>query len=375
MVFTIIIAFISLMGLIILHELGHFLLAKRFGVKIEEFGIGYPPRIYGKKFGETLYSINLLPFGAFVKMPGEIEHSDDPNSFFKKPIWQRSLIVFGGALSFWIVSVILLSIVFSFGTPIAISDEENGNLINPKVQIAAVAPNSPAEKAGIRPGDSITELKIKNKNLISDKNLDSRSAQNEKLKIDKVKQVQEFTDVHKGEEIILTVERGKDIFNVSLVPRVSPPAGEGAMGIGLVRTAIKSYTWYLAPWQGIKTTFTLTVEVIKGWDQALGNVITRQPSGVQMMGPVGIFHLFTQASQLGINYFLQFIALISIYIALFNILPIPAADGGKLLFLGIEAIKRRPINQKIEQNVTSVFFLALVALAIWITIKDIIRIF
>ncbi len=359
MVITIIIAFISLIGLVVIHEFGHFLLAKRFGVKVEEFGIGYPPRLFGKKFGQTLYSINLIPFGAFVKIPGEIEHLEESWSFFKKPIWQRGLIVFGGALSFWIVATILLSIVFSLGAPTAISDEETNNLINPKVQIAAVSSNSPAEKAGIRAGDTILELKITN----------------EVLKITKVKEIQEFTDTHKGEEITLTIERGKEIFDATLIPRVSPPAGEGSMGVGLVRTAIKNYPWYQAFWQGISTTFNLTIDIIKGYAQIIGNLTKGLPLGVQLMGPVGIFHLFTQASQLGVNYFLNFIAIISIYVAIFNVLPIPAVDGGKLLFLLIEAIRRKPVSQKIEQNVTTVCFSLLLALMVFVTIKDIMRIF
>jgi regulator of sigma E protease len=180
---------------------------------------------------------------------------------------------------------------------------------------------------------------------------------NEKLKITKVKEVQEFTEMNKGEEVILTIQRGKEVFDVSLIPRVSPPEGEGPMGVALARTAIKSWPWYQAPIQGIIATANLTLAIIQGWAQALVNAIKGLPTGAQLMGPVGIFDLFTQVSQLGIVYFLQFIAIISIYIALFNILPIPALDGGKLLFLGIEAVRKKPVSQKTEQNITT-FFLA-----------------
>lgn len=359
MFLTILIAFISLIGLIALHEFGHFILAKKFGVKVEEFGIGYPPRLFGKKFGETIYSINLLPFGAFVKMPGETERADDHRSFSAQPVGKRALIAFGGVLSFWVIAAVLFSIVFNLGTPIAISDEENSNLIEPKVQIATIAADSPAAKAGIKPGDAIVNIKYQISNV----------------KIDKVRQVQEFTNTYLGQEVILTIERGKEVFDVKLAPRISPPAGEGPMGVALVRTAIKSYPWYSAPWQGIMTTGKMTLAVIQGYSQAIGNMIRGVPSGVQIMGPVGIFHLFTQASQLGINYFLQFIGMIAIYVALFNILPIPSVDGGKLLFLGIEAVKRKPVSQKIEQNVSAFFFGLLILLMILVTIKDISRLF
>ncbi len=355
MLLTIIIAFISLIGLIVLHEFGHFILAKRFGVKVEEFGVGYPPRIYGKKIGQTIYSLNLLPFGAFVKMPGEIEHLSDSQSFFQKPIWQRALIVIAGVLSFWIVSAVLLSIVMVLGAPTAISDEQSGNLMNPKVQIAAVAPGSPAQTSGLKAGDAIKELN--------------------ELRVDKVKEVQEFADLHKGEEITLTIERGKEIFTAPLIVRISPPAGEGPMGIALVRTAILNYPWWEAPVKGVIATFNLTVAVIQGYFQAIRNLVQGLPSGVQMMGPVGIFSLFTQVSQLGVNYFLQFVAIISIYIAIFNILPIPAVDGGKLLFLGIEKVRKRPVSQKTEQSITTTFFMLLLLMMVWVTIKDITRLF
>jgi len=365
MVLTIIIVFISLIGLMILHEFGHFLLAKIFGVKVEEFGIGYPPRLIGKRFGETFYSLNLLPFGAFVKILGEIGKTDDQRSFSAQPVSKRILIVFGGVLSFWVISVLLFSIVFTLGTRVAIEDTENFNLIDPKVQIAQIAPNSPAQMAGLEPGDTIKKISIFNF----------------QFSILKVKELQELTEKYKGQEITLTIERRPteggypEIFDVSLVPRVSPPAGEGAMGVALVRTAIKSYPWWKSPWQGILATINMTGDIIQGYLLAIKNVIAGGPSGVEMMGPVGVFHLFYKSSQLGINYFLQFLGMIAIYFALFNILPIPAADGGKLLFLGIEAIRKRPVSEKIEQNVTAVSFVLLIALMILVTIKDISRLF
>jgi regulator of sigma E protease len=356
---VILIVFISLIGLIVLHEFGHFLTAKKFGVRVEEFGIGYPPRIFGKIIGETLYSLNLLPFGAFVKIYGEEGGIESAHSFTGKPIWQRALIILGGVVSFWIISAILLSIVFGMGVPQAISDEAEA--ANPKVQIVAIAPNSPAEEAGIKVGDAIKELRITNY----------------ELGITKVKEVQEFTSLHLGEEITLTIERGKEIFDATLIPRILPPEGEGAMGVGLVRTALISYPWYLAPFKGIEACFNLTGSIVTGLAQVFGNLIQGKglPDGAQLMGPVGIGSLMTQAAHLGLTYYLQFIALISIYLAIFNILPIPALDGGKLLFLGIEKVRRRAVSQKIEQSITSIFFALLVALMIWITIKDIARIF
>jgi regulator of sigma E protease len=359
MVLTIIIAFIALMGLIVLHEFGHFIMAKRFGVLVEEFGVGLPPRVIGKKIGETIYSINLLPFGAFVKLYGEEENIKNPLSFSAKPIWQRAIIVLSGVISFWIISAILLSFIQWSGFPQTISDEAGQNLTNPRVQIITVVKDSPAEKAGLKIGDTIEKLSI----------------DNQQLTVTKVKEVQEFIEQNKGREVVLTIDRGKETFNTSLAPRVSPPEKEGAMGVALARTAIIRYSWYKAPWQGILMTGNLTIIVIQGWWQAISNAVQGQPTGVQIIGPVGIFGLLTDISQLGINYFLNFIAVISIYMALLNILPIPAFDGGKLMFLLIEKIRGKPIPTAIEQRVTAFFFIALIALMIFVTFKDIQRFF
>ena len=347
------------MGLLILHELGHFVLAKKFGVRVDEFGIGYPPRIFGKKIGETIYSVNLLPFGAFVKLPGEIGKADDPRSFSRQSIPKRALVILGGVLSFWIMAVILFSIVFNLGAPVAIGDDVNSNLVNPRVQIAAISADSPAKVAGLEPGDTIKKFSIFNF----------------QFSINKVKELQELTEKYKGQEIILTIQRGKEVFDVSLVPRVSPPSGEGPIGVALVRTAIKSYPWYQAPWQGIVSTVNLTGAVIQGYGEAIKNLIARKPTGVELVGPVGVFNLFTQVSQLGVSYFLQFVGMIAIYIAIFNVLPIPAVDGGKLLFLGIEAVRKKPISEKVEQNVTAVFFALLLMMMVWVTIKDVSKLF
>lgn len=351
MVAAIIIALVSLIGLLVLHEFGHFILAKRFGVKVEEFGVGYPPRIFGKKIGETVYSINLLPFGAFVRVPEDL--------LSKQPILKRVMIMLGGVVSFWIIASIIFSVVFNLGAPLAVGDEDNSGFRNLQVQVAGVSAGSPAALAGLQLGDTIRKYKI----------------QNTIYEIQKVKEIQYLSENNKGKEVTLFVERGKSVFDVSLTPRLSPPSGEGPLGVALVRMGLKTYPWWQTPWQGIFQTWNLTLAVFQGYYQALANVFRGLPSGVQLTGPVGIFHMMGQASQMGLSYFLNFIGLISIYLAVFNILPIPATDGGKLIFLGIEFFRKRPVSPKIEQRITSAFFLTLIGLMAWVTVKDIIRIF
>jgi regulator of sigma E protease len=360
MILTILIVFFSLILLIILHELGHFLVARKFGVKVEEFGVFLPPRLWGKKIGETIYSINLIPLGAFVRVQGEEGEEaglHDIRSFSSKPIWQRVLIVVGGVVAFWAVAAVLFSVVMWLGAPSAVADDEQA--LNAKVQIAAVAADSPAQEAGLRIGDSIKELRTTNY----------------ELRTDKVKETQEFIEQHKGEQIILTVERGKRVFEVALIPRVSPPEGEGAMGVALARTAEKSYPWYEASLKGVEKTIRMTGAIVAGLTELLGNLITGRgtPPGAQLMGPVGIGAMLVDFAQLGTVQYLHFIAVISIYLAIFNILPIPALDGGKLLFLGMEKIKGRPVSRKVEQNITAFFFSALLLMIVLVTIRDIAR--
>lgn len=354
MILTILVAFISLIGLMVIHEFGHFVLAKKFGVKVEEFGVGYPPRIFGKKFGETIYSLNLIPFGAFVKVRGEEGGIEDYHSFTGKPMWQRFCIVLGGVVSFWIASAVILSIIAGvWGLPTEVDD--NQNVVNPKVYVAHVTADSPAKEADLRLGDVI-------------------------LGFGKIKEIQEFISLNKGQELILAVKRGNEVLEKKITPRVSPPEGEGPLGVGLGRSGLKLYPWYKAPWQGIAATGSLTVSVANGWAVGVKSLLglAKLPDGLklELMGPLGIFDLLSQHFGMGINYFLFLMALISAALALANILPIPALDGGKLLFLTIEALRGRPINHKLEQKITSVFFALLIILMIFVTVKfDIPRVF
>ena len=353
----IIITFVSLIGLLTIHEFGHFILAKKFGVRVEEFGIGYPPKIFGKKIGETFYSLNLLPFGAFVRFPDE-NNDESKHRYSQQPIGKRMAIILGGVISFWIIAAILLGIVFTIGTRMII-DDDTQDAVDPRVQITIVNPSSPAEMAGIKPGDIILTME----------------AGSEKAEITKVKDFLEFTNAYLGEKIILSVERGKEKFDTAIVPRQSPPLGEGPLGVAINRTVLKNYPWYSAIPKGVSATLNLTIEIIQGYYQALVNVSKGVPSGVEPVGPVGIFQMVNQMGRLGINYLLQFLAIISIYLAIFNALPIPVVDGGKALFLFVEKIRKKPISRELEQKIDGVFFTLLIVLMILVTIKDISKLF
>ena len=377
MFLTILIVFFSLIGLLVLHELGHFIVAKKFGVPVEEFGIGYPPRIFGKKIGQTIYSINLLPFGAFVRIKGEEGRTEieDEKAFYNKPIFQRVLIILGGVISFWIIAFLIFSfLAFSFGIP---SIAENNSAINSsaQVQIIGISQDSPADIVDIEAGDIILDISLTQIPLKA--GLDEQENQNLTVKtISSVEQVQKFIQENKGQKIVLTLKRGADIFEKELLPRVSPPEGEGAMGVALVATVLKRYPLHQAFWQGALITYRQTITI----PTALFDALKRKAQGekvedLQFVGPIGIGQIMGQALNAGAGNFLILVAMISIWLAIFNLLPIPALDGGKLLFLAIEKVKGRPVNQKIEQNITVFFFLALIALMIFVTIKDIVRLF
>lgn len=349
MLTIILIAFFSLIGLLILHELSHFFVAKKCGVVVEEFGVGYPPKICGKEIKGTLYSLNLLPFGAFVKIP--------PESLNSKPIWQRFLIISAGIISFWIFCFAILSIVFMMGALVQIDDEDVG-FENPQIQIVAVAPNSPAEQAGMEVGDIIRAA------------IDGSTGE-----FAKVSEVQQLIEQSKGSEIQLLIERGADYLVIIAEPRVSPPEGEGSLGVALARVAIKKYSLRQALSRALGQTFQLTIAIIVGLGQAIYNLFVGKPTGVEMVGPIGIMNIFVQTGGLGASYFLQTMAIISLNLAIFNALPLPVSDGGKILLLVLEKIRKKPLNEATEEKIYKVFFVLLLVLMVWVTVKDIVKLF
>lgn len=352
------IAFLSLIILMIIHEFGHFIIAKKFGVRVDEFGIGYPPRIYGKKIGETIYSINWLPLGAFVKIYGEEGGVDDYRSFAKLKIWQRFLIVIGGVVAFWIAAIILFSIVFAIGTELPVLDDQDlQGMNNAQVKIINVFANSPASDAGLKIGDAIVKLQ----------------AESEELSINRIKDFQDFAKNYVGEQIAVTVLRNNEMIDISLSPRKNPPEGEGAVGIGLQRmaTLIEKTAWYEAPICGAVYTWQTTTNALKGLWQMISDLFLRKPlpEDAAFAGPLGITVFLANAASYGAGFFLYFVGIIAVLVAIFNLLPIPALDGGKLIFLIIEKIKGRPVSVKVEQTITVVFFIILISLSLFITVR------
>lgn len=335
---------ILIIVLVLSHEAGHFLLAKWRGVRVDEFGIGFPPRLLSIKKGETRYSLNLLPLGGFVKIFGENgdEGEGDPRSFVSKSLGARSLIVAGGVLANIFVAWFLFSVLAGIGTP-QISDGSGG-----EITIVTVAENSPAKNAGLRPGDHLRGF-------------------------ESVEAVQKFIDERKGTQIIFDIERGGEFMTILAVPRVHPPEGEGALGIAMVEIARVAVPWWQAPWEGLKT----TGEIFFGTLAAFGGLALSLLRGVSVAGdvtgPVGIASIVSEVSQFGLLPFFQFMAVLSVNLAVINLLPIPALDGGRLLFFAIEYVRRKPVSPRVSHLVHSVGFALLIALMLVITYRDIVR--
>ena len=355
-ILTLVLALFSLVALMVIHEYGHFIIAKKFGVRVDEFGIGYPPKIWGKKIGETEYSINWIPFGAFVRIYGEEGGVDDLRSFQNLKIWKRVLIVIGGVAAFWIAAIIIFSVLFGIGADLPVGDQDVAGLTNAQVKIVSVSQNSPAGLAGIKIGDTV-------KDIIVGK-IDT--------KVSKVAEFQKITSDNKGKQITLTIGRGNQDINVNLTPRVSPPAGEGSVGVGLERmaTLIKKTVWYETPIQGVVYTWNTTINALAGLYSTFAGLFTHKglPAGAAFAGPIGITVFLANAASYGAGFFLYFIGTIAVLVAIFNLFPIPALDGGKLIFLLLEKIKGKPVSVKWEQGITMVFFIILITLSLFITI-------
>ena len=359
--FTAIVFVIVLGILVFVHEFGHFIFAKRAGMKVEEFGFGFPPRIWGIKKGETLYSINAIPFGGFVKILGEEgEQRDNPRSFSSKPVGARLMVIIAGVTMNFFLAVFLLMLANFFGLRIGLTDDKTASIArNKEVQIIEVSKDSPADKAGIILLDEVSGFKL-----------------NGLFKaVSNAEDVQTFVHENTGQSITIVIKRNKEILEKVIVPRVNPPAGQGALGVSLALTGVVSYPWYEAVWRGVYDAVILTINTVIGYFVLFKTLLLKGKLIADVSGPVGIATLTGQAARMGINYLMQFTALISVNLAVLNIIPFPALDGGRALLIIIEKFKGSPINKKVEQLVNTIGFAFLIALMVYVTAKDISRFF
>ena len=344
------ISLFSLSIIILLHEMGHFLLARHFGVKVEEFGIGFPPRIFSFKKNEVIYSINAIPFGGFVKI---VEHNG-PDSFSSKSLGKRTLILLAGVVNNILIAFLLFTILFSIGMPTFALPKDYKQDIPSTVIIREIEKDSPASLAGLESGDVILGIE----------HLDHF------YEMTSIEDVQDKTKEFQGKEIQLIIQRQGESTEISIIPRESPPEGKGYLGVVLTDDGVLQYSLFEAPWQSIRFMGVLTQETFTGISRVFVNLF-KHGNIEELTGPVGIMAITTRGFQWGWEYGLYILGLISYAFAIFNLFPIPAVDGGRILFLMIEKIRRRPISQRTEILVNNICFSLLVILLFIVTIKDI----
>ncbi len=358
MILTIISFIVILTLLVFVHELGHFVAAKKAGLRVHEFGFGFPPRIFGIKKGDTLYSINALPLGGFVKIEGEDgTHEKDPKSFASRPAWVRAIILVAGVVMNLIFAAFLFAVAYGIGLPQALPDEAipRANVRDAAIVISAVDAGSPAEKAGVAAGDKLKYFNGK--------------------EITTVSELQGIIAENRGKNTsIIVVKDGRDT-TLSITPRAEDVEGQGPLGIELSKTGFVSYPWYWAIWYGAKTSVTSFGLIAVSIYQLIHDAfVVGHVNGDAFTGPVGIAVLTGEFAHQGILYLVWFAAFLSVNLAFVNIIPFPALDGGRLLFVIIEKIRG---GKKVKPETENIAHLAgfgiLLLLVIVITFKDVHR--
>ena len=335
------IVFLGLVFLILIHELGHFLAAKMFGIRVDEFGIFFPPRIISKKYKGTVYSLNWLPFGGFVRIFGEspldeVETEEDKKKSFayQKP-WKKAVVLSAGVFINLIAAWFLFSIIFLLGTESFIA-------------VQSVSKDSPAAEAGMIPGDIIRDFKS----------------------IDEfISHIDYMVINNPNESLTIPIKRAGEDIEVVATPRVSPPEGEGPLGVGLGGGGIEQVSFPFNFYQGLIATISSLQAIFFGFISMITSIFVGVVPDVA--GPIGIFSIAYQIGSNGFIFLLHLIAIISVNLVILNLLPFPALDGGRLLFLLIEKIKGSPMPKVLEGYANLVGFLLLLLLMVLVTIKDI----
>lgn len=379
------IALLVIIGLAVLilgHEAGHFAVAKLFNMKVDEFGFGFPPRIFAwrpkKKItqpdgtiqevhSETEYSLNWLPFGGFVRIAGETDSpvevpttegtrevpleiesasaapvsSDDPRLFYNQAAYKRALVTIAGVTVNFLIGWILLSFVFMVGTPTA-------------VVIVGLDKNTPAAQAGIQSGDIVVNYSLLGQPA---------------TKAVSVQDFTNFVNANRGKEIDITVRRQSGTKDIHATPQ--PDRSKPGLGVELNEAGTARMGFFAAFGAGLRETGYFARLTLGAFGQLLANLFVHAQLLQGVVGPIGIFSVAQETGNIALIYLLQLLALISINLAVINLVPFPALDGGRLIFILIEKLKGSPVPRKIEGWVNSLGFAFLIVLIILISIRDI----
>ncbi|USN53892.1 MAG: site-2 protease family protein [Candidatus Nomurabacteria bacterium] len=356
MLLTLIVFIVVFSVVVFVHEFGHFSAARKLGVKVEEFGFGFPPRIAGIRRGDTIYSINWIPFGGFVRLKGESGENVDPDSFVAQAPWKRVVILSAGVLMNVITAAVLLSIAFGIGIPSALDQDQlasGGQVSDHKLQIVTVVEGSPAEKAGLAVNDVIEKINGQEIRTVSDLQAATSQEPIEAL---------ELQYSHENESKTLTV-----------TPEIAEGDTTPKIGVAAAETGLVRYPWYQALWLGPWYTLQLLWLIIVSLFELFKLLFTQGMVSPDVAGPIGIAVVTGQVAKLGFVYVLQFTAVLSLSLAVMNILPIPALDGGRVFFVLLEKVRGKAVSPKVEGLVHTIGFYALILFILVISIQDINR--
>ncbi|MBU2542211.1 RIP metalloprotease RseP [Patescibacteria group bacterium] len=391
--FTLII-FILILGLLVLvHEFGHFITARKSGMKVYEFGFGFPPRAFGvykdpetgkfvwvwgkgksslKKtvsgtenkedfgFPSTIYSFNWLPLGGFVRIKGENgEDANEPDSFGYQKAWKRIVVLVSGVTMNIVLAGVLLSFGFMVGLPTDLSAGKDDSAIivqEPQVLVQMISKDSPAEIAGIKFGDMILQI--------------------DETKIVSSEQMVGYVRENNDRDLNVVVNRNGEELSFSVRPEIVKNGEANArLGVMLVDATIIRYPWYIALYKGFIAAFWGFINIFVTFYYLIKYLILGQGLVYDVSGPVGIAKIVGDSARLGISYLINITAMLSLSLAVINILPIPALDGGRILFILIEKIIRRPVPMKYEQIAHMVGFVLLMVLIVVVTARDVVGLF
>lgn len=364
-----VLVFVVILGfLVFVHELGHFVAARRSGISADEFGFGFPPRILGvyrdKDDGrwrvvwgtkevqakDTVYSLNLLPIGGFVRIKGEGgDHKGEKDSFSSKSALVRSKVLLAGVFMNFLAAWLFFSVAFMIGTP----EEVDGSVPGARILISAVNKDSSAERIGVKIGDVVAPEQV--------------AADGTVAKIKSIEDLQRYVGAYPEREIVFTVLR--DDKEVVLKGVADSKEGKGILGINLAQVAVRSYGPIEALGKGLGELGGSLLMIA----DVLGRLFSGQREGLDVTGVVGIAVYTGQVVPLGIAYLLRFAAILSVNLGVINALPFPALDGGRVLFILIEKLKGSAVSAKVEQALHTIGFFLLIILMLLITWKDFVR--
>ncbi len=336
--------------IVAVHELGHYVTARALGMRVLEFGFGFPPRAASIMHAGIRYSLNWIPFGGFVRIFGQDDFTihqqgeGEPGSFTSKPWWSQAIVLAAGVAMNFVLAIVVLTVAFSSGTTAP----------NRDVKVVEVAPNSPAQAAGLQTGDIV-------------KAIDGSA-------ITSSRGLRAYVDKHTGTSIALQIQRGTGSLEIQATPRGDPPEGEGPLGIKLEEvTAPVAVSLSQAFGQSVALTGEVVGQILELPGQLLGRGGGSGQGAPQVGGPIEIFRVTGQVAQFGVPTFLKLIGVLSVNLGVLNIVPFPGLDGGRLFFVLAGALLRRRLSPQVEAAIHAVGFLLLLGVLLVVSFADIRR--